>query len=259
MLFYTLHQIINDHARRRAVHLTSVDGLAPDPWQVDITFTLTGCEYLVRSLAEGDEVALITFGHGLGAVARDKFGPYPWADTEACTAAFRHAVLQSVKRIDASYLLFRSGEPIGHFFLWKAGGNPVSRLAGLEVPELGVAIADAFTGQGFGSLAVRLLVAIAAELGADAVELTTATDNEQGWRTYSNVGFTYTGMLRIPVGVDVTAFEAGEVTASSFREERQMVYVLRPDRAEAIHAFLASKRGLGAGRPSKRCAGDQLR
>ena len=50
---------------------------------------------------------------------------------------------------------------MGHFFLWKAGGNPVSQAAGVEVPELGVAIADRYHHRGLGGLSVRLLLAVA--------------------------------------------------------------------------------------------------
>jgi RimJ/RimL family protein N-acetyltransferase len=132
--------------------------------------------------------------------------------------------------------------PVAHFFLWKAGGNPHSWQYRLQVPELGVAVADECQARGLGSLAVRILQAVAGDLGADAIELTTAMTNKGGWTTYRRCGFEYVGMIRIPLGVDVTAALAGEVHASRFREERQMVYVLRKDRREQVLDYLRLKR-----------------
>ena len=242
MLYYTLKQLIEGYAQRPGAPETSIAGSAVSPWEVDLEFSIQDDEYQLRSLAAGDEAVLASFASRLGTVAREMFCPYPWADETACGEAFRQAVAQSMRRVDASYLLTRNGDPIGHFFLWKAGGNPVSRMAGLEVPELGVAIADAYTGKGLGSLAVRFLLAMAADLGADAVELTTAADNDAGWLVYQRAGFTFTGLLRIPLDVDVTAADAGEVVGTRFRTERQMVHILQPSKTDAIVAYLGSKR-----------------
>jgi len=242
MLYDAVNQVIEDHGNRPNSPVLNREAIATNPWSVDVRFTLPDGQYRIRSLERGDERTLAAFGASLGDTAREMFCPYPWADADACAAAFRHAVEQSVTRVDASYLLERDGEPIGHFFLWKAGGNPVSRQVDLDVPELGVAIVDAFTGQGLGSLAVRFLVTVAAELDADAVELTTASENDAGWQTYQRAGFTYTGMLRIPLGVDVTAVESGEIGGTRFRIERQMVHILQPSKTAAILAYLAAKR-----------------
>ena len=216
---------------------------APGWWQVDARFRLPNGAYRIRNLGAGDEVALSAFGRQLGGHAREMFCPYPWADPAACERAFQAAVAQSVQRVDASYILEHDGNPFGHFFLWKAGGNPVSQRAGLEIPELGVALGDAYVGKGFGSLAVRVLQAVARAAGADAVELTTADANDAGWQVYRGAGFEYVGMLRIPLDVDVTAAELGHVAATRFRTERQMVCVLNPVRRDAVLRFLAAKRG----------------
>ncbi len=242
MLTAAIRALIDAHARRHGVPAEDVQVQALDCWQLEASFRLPDGHYRLRTLGAGDEEALWAFGAQLGPEARELFCPYPWHDIDRCRAAFESAIAQSVRRIDASYLLEHDGAPIGHFFLWKAGGNPHSRASGLEIPELGVALADAYTGRGLGSLAVRTLQAVARALGADAIELTTAPTNDAGWQTYVRAGFIYVGMLRIPLEVDVTAAELGEVTATRFRDERQMVDLLRPARRQAVLDFLARKR-----------------
>ena len=243
MLYEALVRLIQRHAEHRNVKLSDIHGSAADPWSVDLHFRLSDYVYGIRALVSSDVASLIEFGAGLGEIARDMFCPYPWDDHVACESAFQHAIDQTERRIDVSYLLERNGQSIGHFFLWKAGGNPQSRAFGLEVPELGVAIVDTQVGRGFGSLAVRFLLAVAGGLGSDAVELTTARDNEAGWTAYISAGFEYTGMLRVPLQVDVTAVEANEVVATRYRTERQMAHVLRTDKREAVLSYLARKRG----------------
>jgi ribosomal protein S18 acetylase RimI-like enzyme len=235
-------QALADFVTRSGSAGGAVTVSAPDIWHVDARFRLADGRYRVRNLAAGDEAALAAFGRQLGARARDLFSPYPWDDETRCRAAFTQAVAQSVRRIDAAYLLEHEGNPIGHFFLWRAAGNPLSQRVGLEVPELGVAVADACQGRGFGSLAVRLLQAVAKVAGADAIELTTAADNEAGWRVYQRAGFDYTGMLKTPLDVDVTAAQLGLVAATRFRLERQMVWLASPARREAVLKYLAAKR-----------------
>ena len=243
MLEQALRQEIEAFIRRRGFTADGLTVHAPDCWQVDARFRLADGRYRLRTLSAGDEAALSTFGRQLSEHSRELFDPYPWSDAALCEQAFCTAVTHSVQRMDASYLLEHEGNPFGHFFLWKAGGNPVSQRAGLEVPELGVALADAYQGRGFGSLAVRVLQEVARAVAADAIALTTAPANDSGWRVYRRAGFEHVGMIRIPLGVDVTAAELGEVTATRFGTERQMVYVVNPARREAVMRFLAAKRG----------------
>ncbi len=223
--------------------INEVNIVAPDCWQVDINFSLPDGQYRLRNLQAEDEPVMREFGNGLGEISRDMFGPYPWTDPVACAISFNSAISNSIKHIDASYILEHNGTPIGHFFLWKAGGNPLSAKYDIEVPELGVAIVDSHQGRGFGGLAVRFLQLVAKSLDADAVELTTAQTNSAGWQTYQHAGFEYVGILRIPLGVDVTDAELGEVTANNFRDERQMVYIINPQKDTEIYRFLAEKRG----------------
>ncbi|HOS43213.1 MAG TPA: hypothetical protein PK794_05925, partial [Armatimonadota bacterium] len=97
-------------------------------------------------------------------------------------------------------------------------------------------------GRGFGGLMVRLLTAVARSLHADAVELTTALENESGWQTYRRAGYQYVGLIRNPQFVDVTAVAAGAVTAAVWRDERQMILLLNDAHRDAVLHYLAVKR-----------------
>ncbi len=214
---------------------------APDPWDLQVRFSLAEPgqqEFAIRNLREGDVRWLLAFSQQLSDLSKDLFSPYPWGDEAALASAFQHAIKQSVERVDASYLLFGNGEPVGHFFLWKAGGNPHSLACGVQLPELGVAIADAHQGRGLGGLAVRLLQIVARTLGADGVQLTTAMSNAAGWNTYLRAGFEYVGITRIPLDVDVTAVLAGEAQGARWRDERLMVCVINEERRDAILRYL---------------------
>jgi RimJ/RimL family protein N-acetyltransferase len=240
-----LQKNMNDFLRRRdwkEKRAIKID--AEDCWSLKIICDLPQLpELCIRSMNGKDVSSLQNFGARLGPVSKDLFCPYPWDEPEELLESFRKAIERTLNRIDASYLIeIADHEVIGHFFLWKAGGNPHSRQHHVQVPELGVAIADEWQGKGLGGLAVRILQAVAVHLGADAVELTTALNNEAGWKTYLRCGFQYTGMIRNPLEVNVTAAFAGEETASKYREERQMVFIINEEQRNRVLDYLAMKR-----------------
>ncbi len=249
-----VEQVIGEYASRHVDRRLECRLLsAADPWQVEVTFALaprgpaqTGLpgmgDYTLRSLRAEDVRALQAFGRRLSPGSKRFFSPYPWADELALGRAFAHAIRQSTTRVDVSYLLFHGTRPAGHFFLWKATHNPLSQRFDVQIPELGIAIADAYQGQGLGRLGVQFLKGVAEELGADAIELSTAQENNAGCRTYLSAGYEQTGLIRIPLDVDVTAALAGEVTAARWRDERQMVLVLRPAKRAAVLTFLEYER-----------------
>ncbi|HEY3415327.1 MAG TPA: GNAT family N-acetyltransferase [Armatimonadota bacterium] len=227
--------------------ITGIEISAPDSWSVEAAFTLPAWgTFRIRSMREDDVATLDEFGRRLSPTSRHFFCPYPWDDAEKLPEALRIAVDQAVKKIDIAYFLEHDGGPIGFFFLWKGGGNPHSQAHGIEVPELGVAVTDAWQGRGFGALAVLLLEDVAAVVGADAIELTTALDNNAGWQAYLRAGFDYIGIISNPLDVDVTAVTAGEATACRYRDERQMVYHLNPATREAVLRYLQFKRETAA-------------
>lgn len=241
----SLHEIMVEFLRKRGqAENGRLQIEAEDPWALKILCDMPQFPgFRIRSMNSDDVPSLQDFGTRLSPASKDFFNPYPWDDPATLPAALQTAVEHAVERIDASYLMEIAGPKIiGYFFLWKGGGNPHSQQYQIQVPELGVAVADEFHGQGLGGLAVRLLQAIARDLGADAIELTTALDNEAGWHTYLKCGFQYTGIITHPLEVDVTAVTAGEVQATKFRPEKQMVYVIDEEKRQLVLDYLAMKR-----------------
>lgn len=233
----TIHHLLRDHNR------APIAIQAADAWNTDITFA---DDLRIRNLQDGDVPRLFEFMDGLEPSARDLFAPYPWNEPDKLTPAFQTAIRNGVARVDAMYLLLHQDRAVGHFFLWKAGGNPHSRAHGVEVPELGIALAQSHRGQGLGTLAVRFLLAVATSLNADGVELTTAFINESGWETYRRCSFEYVGDIECALDVDVTATFTGEAVAKRFRRERQMIHILHPAQRESILRYLAIKRDQAA-------------
>jgi RimJ/RimL family protein N-acetyltransferase len=241
----SLHEIMTAFGQRHdGIAPDSLRISAPDCWNLRLQCDVAQLPgFTIRNLTTGDVPAMQSLGTNLSETAKYFFCPYPWKDAAALPGAFQKAIDQSVNRVDASYLMeLTGGNVIGHFFLWKAGGNPHSQKHGVQVPELGVAVGDAWQGKGLGALAVRILLAVAHDLRADAVELTTAMDNGSGWNTYLRCGFEYTGIIRNPLDVDVTAVANGEAQATRFRDERQMIYPINPAKKDAVLAYLAAKR-----------------
>ncbi len=213
------------------------------PQDVSISFYSPPLSVEITNLHRGDEEFLARFGETLGHKSKELFCPYPWGHMEDFPQAVEDARKKSREGIDASYTIHVNGRPAGHFFLWKAGGNRHSRdIGGVEVPELGIAIGDEFHGRGLGGLGVRILKKVAHELGRDAIELTTAMDNDGGFALYEREGFTYTGDILNPLEVDVTDAVAGDARAAAFRAERQMVYLVDPAKEKEVMAYLATKR-----------------
>lgn len=213
------------------------------PWDLSLSFSSPPLAVEISNLGSNDRDALAGFGESLGQRSKELFCPYPWGSEAVLEEAVGDAITKSVEGVDASYIMRVNGRPAGHFFLWKAGGNNHSAdLRGVEVPELGIAIGDDFHGRGLGGLGVRILKEVAHSLGRDAIELTTALDNDGGWGLYRREGFVYTGDILNPLEVDVTAAVAGNANATNFRTERQMVYIVNPEKERAVMDYLATKR-----------------
>ena len=212
-----------------------------DPWTMDFDLNSGGKIIKVRHIKEGDIETLKSFSKSLSETSKDLFCPYPW-DSEKIDGAFKGAIDAATRKQDVSYVILSDEEPVGHFFLWKAGGNDHSKQHGVDIPELGVAIADQYHGKGLGWLSVKLLQDIAHTLNRDAIELTTAMSNNAGWNTYLKTGFEYLDVIRNPLEVDVTAAISGEIHAEKFREERQMVYIVNKEKEAQIKEYLSLKR-----------------
>ena len=197
----------------------------------------------IRKLKNGDVAILEEFGKYLSQRSKELFCPYPWDDQSLLKQRLEEAISSSLQGIDASFIgMNERGKVISHFFLWKAGGNPYSQKFGVEVPELGVAVADSHQGKGIGYQCVRFLQNLAQKKKRDAIELTTALDNSGGWHTYLKAEFEYVGDILNPLEVNATEFTEGRIATTKFRKERQMVWVANKDRREEILEYLAFKR-----------------
>ena len=220
-----------------------------NPWGMNISFLSGAGEsaLTIRNITQDDVVLLESFKHELSDRSRELFCPYPWNNIEKLREAVTSAVRKSVDLADASYIISINNKPIGHFFLWGAGGNSHSLRYGVDIPELGVAIADSYQGKGLGFLAVRILQEVAKNLKKDAIELTTALSNHGGWSTYLKAGFIYTGDIKNPLEVDATLAVLGQVLTERYRQERQMVYIINRKKQQEIMSYLKLKRELHTG------------
>jgi RimJ/RimL family protein N-acetyltransferase len=239
-----IRSLIFDYAERKIGAAPDEIALrATDPWDVHIVFSLPGSGlFEIRNVRADDLETFLTFSDGLSAASRESFRPYPWDSYERLLPALRTAISQAVTGVDACYLMFHEALPVGEFFLWKAGGNPDSRTYGVEVPELGIGFADNYHGRGLGGLCTRLLTSVAEHLRADGIELTTAMDNEPGFRTYLSAGYEYVGDIANPLEADVTAVLGEQASAARWRVERQMIRVLNQNRRADVLTYLAAKR-----------------
>jgi len=243
-----VRSLLLDYVRRKTGAEPELHALrAADPWDVHIVFSLPGSGlFEIRNVREDDLETFLAFSDGLRAASRESFRPYPWDNLDRLLPALRTAINQAVTGVDACYLMFHEALPVGEFFLWKAGGNPDSRLYGVEVPELGIGFADSYHGRGLGGLCTRLLTIVAEHLKTDGIELTTAMDNEAGFCTYLSAGYEYVGDIANPLEADVTAILAEQTSAAWWRLERQMVYVINRSRRAALFGYLAEKRRLSS-------------
>ena len=236
-----LNKILSEFQAKRP-DLSAVKINAPDAWNIRIDMTeAEDIKYRVRNLRKDDLSELLKFRNQLSRQSRDMFCPYPWNDKKKLEQSLVEGIQRAISKIDASFLTVRQGEPIGHFFLWKAGGNPYSQKYGLEIPELGVAVADTYQGQGLGLLQVRILLAIAEHLNRDAVELTTALSSDAGWQIYLKAVFKYLGIIKNPLEIDVTE-AVNNRRKINWREERQMVFIINQEKTNAILQYLSLKR-----------------
>jgi GNAT superfamily N-acetyltransferase len=248
-----IRSLLLDYAQRKIGVAPELYALhATDPWDMRIRFELPGAgAFEIRNVREDDLSAFLVFSDGLSAASKESFRPYPWDSRDQLLPALRSAIGQAVDRVDACYLMFHEALPVGEFFLWKAGGNPDSRICGLEVPELGLGLADAYHGRGLGGLCARLLTIVAEHLKADGIELTTAMDNEPGFHTYLSAGYEYVGDIANPLEADVTAVLGHLAGAARWRLERQMICVINPCRRAALLGYLAEKRRLSGALAAK--------
>lgn len=221
------------------------------PWRVRLALTLgthgsaevvDATKVEVRAVRKGDEAALIMFGKsGLSDKSRRSFAPYNW-DSPNLRDEFTAAIAKSIRKEDLHFVAVAKDEQsdmsiVAHAFLWSAQD---------EVPELGIAVADAWQRRGLGCALLLLLENVARMTGRKAIELTTMQTNEPAYRAYIRAGYEYLGIIRNPVGVDVPAAFRGEVIATQFCDERSLIRILDESARENILKAMASKREMAA-------------
>lgn len=222
--------------------IASFQRLETRDWSdVNVPIDIRSKQYVIKSISKGDDQILQEFGNGLGNLSKDLFCPYPWGDKRLGGALVK-AVENSIDRTDASFIILDENSVVGHFFLWKARANLHSLEYGLHIPELGIGIADSYQGLGIGTLCVKFLQRLAEEFKSDAVELTTALNNDAAFHLYKKVGFEYTGSIKNPLEVDVTAAISDQIPILKYRDERQMIWIINKEKKRQIIRYLKLKR-----------------
>ena len=188
---------------------------------------------MVRPLTEADVPALREFGvRGLSESSRALFAPYDWAGS-SLSAQLEQAARHSLEQRDLHLVALIGDEIVAYGFLWSMAD---------EVPELGLAVVDAYQRKGLGRALLLLLCQIARAESRWGVELTTMQQNVAALGMYENAGFERLGVIRNPLGCDVTAAFKGEVTPASFADEFHLVRVLSPTRRAEVLSRLEAKR-----------------
>jgi ribosomal protein S18 acetylase RimI-like enzyme len=209
---------------------------AEHSWALAATLEELHCR--VRPLAAGDEARLTVFAlRGLSARSRTLFAPYNWAaGAHSLATEFRQSIERSCSRQDLHLVALDSANAVvAHGFLWSMAS---------DVPELGLAVADAWHGRGIGRAMLGLLEGAARAESKSAIELTTMQENTRALRTYTAAGYERLGLILNPLGVDVTAAFRGEDTCkpTGVVEEHHMVLILDDGRRETVLAELDAKR-----------------
>ena len=139
--------------------------------------TKDGRTVSVRRLVQGDREKLQQFDRGLSEETRFLFPPHAY-DNETVDEYIR----RNERGDDIIYVAEHDGEIVAYFFLWYA-----SRPTCL----LGIGITDAFQGVGLGRQLMEILIESARHNGCDAIELTTAPENDRASALYEKCGFQY--------------------------------------------------------------------
>lgn len=206
------------------------------PWSKEIEMLPElGCR--LRAVTTGDEEALTVFAlKGLSERSRVFFAPYDWsAGARSLSEEYGESIDNSLSGRDLHLVaLDGDGSIVAHGFLWSMGSS--------DVPELALAVADAWHGRGLGRMLLARLERACRDEGKSAIELTTMQDNARALKTYEAAGYERLGLILNPLGVDVTAAFAGEpCTPTGVTVEHHLVRVLDEACREGVMAAMAAK------------------
>ena len=148
--------------------------------------TRDGRTVTARRLAAGDRERLQQFDRELSEETRLLFPPHSY-DDETVDEYIR----RNERGDDVIFIAEYEGKVVAYFFLWYA-----SRPTCL----LGIGITDAFQGVGLGRQLMEILIEAGREAGCEAIELTTAPENERAFVLYQKCGFEYLGDVENQMG-----------------------------------------------------------
>lgn len=144
----------------------------------------------LRELRADDGPGLQRFYNLLSPDARRMFRPTGWNVTYDHCGGICH-LAQTGERYD---MVLDDGRDIAGWCFLTGMNKPV--------PSLGIALAEAYRGQGWGRRMMDALIAEAARQDKETVELTVVQSNEVAWRLYEKCGFVRTGQWKGPDGQD---------------------------------------------------------
>ncbi|MEN6644261.1 MAG: GNAT family N-acetyltransferase [Armatimonadia bacterium] len=149
-----------------------------------------GVEPFIRPLGSHEALPLQTFYNSLSHDARRLFRPHGWNVTyDVCTGLC--GTTGKGERFD---LVLDTGRQIvGWCFLHHLD---------LPTPTLGIGLADAYCGRGWGTRLMDEIIAHARSLNKEAIELTVVHDNDRARALYERCGFVKTGNRKGSDGLD---------------------------------------------------------
>ena len=131
----------------------------------------------IRRLAPGDAPALVAFYNRLSAPSKRTFRPLgPVTVPEKCAAIIRDN--SAGTKFDLVAVDDRA--IVGWSFLWNRD---------TDEPTFGLAVADAFHGQGLGTALITHIMDVARKVGLSTIYLTVVTDNAVAQHIYKKQGF----------------------------------------------------------------------
>jgi RimJ/RimL family protein N-acetyltransferase len=140
-------------------------------------------EIIVRRLAATDAAALADFYNGLSAASKRTFRPIEVTTTvEVCAEIAACNAATPPTKYDL--VAVRDGAIIGWCFLWGLNHDDPAKE-----PIFGLAVADAYHGQGLGTALTARVMAWAQAHDLTGVILTVVTDNAVAQQLYEKQGF----------------------------------------------------------------------
>lgn len=133
----------------------------------------------IRRITPGDAPALVAFYNQLSAPSKRTFRPLgPVTILEKCEAIIQDNADDVGTKFDL--VAIHNGRIAGWGFLWNLD---------TDEPVFGLAVADAFHGQGLGTALITRVMGGARAMGLPTVYLTVVTDNAVAQHVYEKQGF----------------------------------------------------------------------